>query len=96
MAPRMTAKVSDSVSLKASPELQKALDDLAASVQALANRIANDPQLRAAAFQVASGMVATAQQVVTEQSGVLQEAFKTAAQRIAEAEAAQRAGRKKP
>ena len=96
VAPRITAPVTDSVSFKASPELQKALDELAASVQALASRIANDPQLRAAAFQVASGAIATAHQVVTEQSGVLEEAFKTAAKRIADAEAAHRARQKRP
>ena len=96
IVPRPTLKTSDSVSFKPSPELQKALDELGASVQALATRLANDPQLKAAAMNVAAGMVSTAQQVVTEQSVVLQEAIKTAAQRIAEAQAAQRAHPKKP
>ncbi len=72
----------DSVDLKISPELKKSLDDLAASVQALARRIASDPKLRSDAIKVASGLVATAQHVVTEQSVVLQEALKTAADRI--------------
>jgi hypothetical protein len=84
----------DSLVFKASPELQKSMDELAASVQALALRLANDPQLRAAAIQVASGFVATAQQVVNEQSVVIQEALKTAAQRIAEVQAAQQRVRK--
>lgn len=94
--PEVTIRINDSLDLKPSPELQKSLDELAAAVQALALRIATDPQLRAAAIQVASGFVATAQQVVTEQSVVLQEALKTAAERIASAQAAQRVQPKKP
>jgi hypothetical protein len=73
----------DSINLKPSPELQKSLDDLAAAMQALATRIATDPELKAAAMHVASGFVTTAQQVVVEQSAVLQEALKTAGDRIA-------------
>jgi hypothetical protein len=82
-SPAATIQLKDSLDLKASPELQKALDSLAAAVQALAVRVATDPQLRMAAIQVASGFVLTAQQVVTEHSDVLQEALKTAAERIA-------------
>ena len=78
-----TIRHDDSVKLKPSPELQKSLDDLAAAVQALALRIASDPELKAAAVKVASGFVNTAQQVVAEQSVVLQDALKTAAERIA-------------
>jgi hypothetical protein len=76
----------DSLELKPSPELQKSLDELAAAVQALALRIANDPHLRSAALQVATGFVNAAQQVVEENSVVIQEALKTAADRIATAE----------
>ncbi|MDP9206346.1 MAG: hypothetical protein M3P12_12985 [Gemmatimonadota bacterium] len=82
-APRKQAgQLEDSLKFKPSPELQKSLDDLAAAMQALALRIATDPQLKAAAIQVASGLVNTAQQVVTEQSVVVQEALKSAAERI--------------
>ena len=87
------AQVDDSVKLKPSPELQKSLDDLAAAMQALAVRITTDPELKAAAMHVASGFVTTAQQVVVEQSAVLQEALKTAGERIS-AQSAPRA--KKP
>jgi len=90
------AQAGDSVKLKPSPELQKALDDLAASVQALAQRIANDPQIRSDAMRVASGLVSTTQRVVTEQSVVIQEALKTAADRIATAQSAQHLPSKKP
>jgi len=95
-SPKTTVQIDDSLRLKPSPELQKSLDDLAAAVQALALRIASDPQLRAAAMQVASGLVTTAQQVVTEQSVVLHEALKTAADRIATAQQAQHPHSKKP
>ena len=81
-----TIYLRDSLELKTSPELQKSLDELAAAVQALAVRIANDPHLRSAALQVASGFVNAAQQIVEENSGVIQEALKTAADRIATAE----------
>lgn len=94
-APPKPARAADSVKLKPSPELQKSLDELAAAVQALALRIASDPELKAAAMQVASGFVNTAQQVVTEQSVVLQDALKTAADRIA-AQSQQQQRAKKP
>jgi len=86
----------DSVKLKPSPELQKSLDELTEAVQALALRIASDPELKAAAMQVASGLVTTAHQVVTEQSVVIQEALKTAAERIAASQSTQQQRAKKP
>lgn len=84
-----TIVAADSLGLRISPELQKSLDALAAAVQALALRVANDPALRMAAIQVASGLVLTAQQTVVENSVVIQEALKTAAERIATAQAAE-------
>lgn len=90
------ARARDSVTLKPSPELQRALDDLAASMQALALRIANDPQIRSDAIRVASGLVTTTQRVVTEQSVVIQDALKTAADRIATAQSVQHPPSKKP
>jgi hypothetical protein len=85
----------DSLKLKASPELQKALDELALAVQTLVLRIASDPELKAAAIQVAAGVVTTAHQVVTEQSVVVQEALRTAAERIANAQSAEQQRAKK-
>lgn len=90
-----TIQVNDSLKIKPSPELQKSLDDLAAAVQALALRIASDPQLRAAAIQAASSFVATAQQAVVEQSVALQKELKVAAERIAAVGAAQAAQQQK-
>ena len=77
----------DTVDFKASPELQKALADLAAAIQSLAQRIASDPEVKTAAMQVATGVVTTAQQVVSEQSVHIQDALKTAAERISAAHA---------
>jgi ABC-type transporter Mla subunit MlaD len=96
VVPQAALKVTDSVTFKTSPELQKSIDQLAASVQALATRVATDPELHAAAIQLASSFVATAQQVVSEQAVVLQEALKTAAQKISETQAAHQAPPKKP
>ena len=93
---KQNAQVDDSLDFKASPELQKSLDDLAAAMQALALRIANDPEIKAAAIHVASGLVNTAQQVVNEQSVVLQEALKTAGERISAAQSAPHPRAKKP
>jgi hypothetical protein len=89
-----TIQRDDSLKIKPSPELQKSLDDLAAAVQALALRIASDPELKAAAMKVASGFVNTAQQVVSEQSVALQGALKTAAERIAASQSAHERARK--
>ena len=93
---KKAVQTADSVKLKPSPELQKSLDELAAAVQALALRIATDPELKAAAMQVASGFVNTAQQVVTEQSVVLQDALKTAADKIAASQGSQHPHSRKP
>lgn len=79
---KSATRATDSVSFKPSPELQKSLDDLSAAVQALASRIASDPQIKTAALHVATGVVTTAQQVVREQSVVIEGALKTAAERI--------------
>ena len=85
---KRTIQRDDSLKIKPSPELQKSLDALSVAVQALALRIATDPELKAAAMKVASGFVNTAQQVVSEQSVVLQGALKTAAERIAASQSA--------
>jgi hypothetical protein len=83
---KSSARAADSVLLKPSPELQKSLDDLAAAVQALVSRVANDPQVKTAVMQVATGAVTTAQQVVAEQSVNIEAILKTAAERISAAQ----------
>lgn len=84
---KLPVQTTDSVSLKPSPELQKSLEDLAQAMQSLALKITSDPEIKAAAINVASGFVTTAQQVLTEQSGVIQQALKTAAEKISAAQA---------
>lgn len=91
-----THPAGDSVDFKLSPELKKSLDDLAAAVQSLAAKIASDPQIRSAALQVASGVVTTAHQVVTEQSVAIQGALKTAAERISSVQPQPHSSAKKP
>src|SRR6185503_12839095 len=81
-AAKSSVRTTDSVSFKPSPELQKSLEDLAQAMQSLAVKITTDPEIKAAAINVASGFVMTAQQVLTEQSDVIQQALKTAAEKI--------------
>jgi hypothetical protein len=90
------SRAADSVLLKPSPELQKSLDDLAAAVQALVHRIASDPKIKAAAVQVATGAVTTAQQVVAEQSVNIADALKKAAESISASQATSPEHAKKP
>jgi hypothetical protein len=73
----------DSAALAASPELEQALDQLTVALNGLVSRIANDPELRLAAAQAAQGMVGVAQIVVEEQSEVLQDVLRAAAEEIA-------------
>ena len=87
-ASKARPSVDDSISFKPSPELQKSLEDLARAVQTLALRIASDPEIKSAAVHVASGFVNTAQQVVAEQSVAIEQALKTAADRISAAQSA--------
>ena len=89
------AKTADSVVFKPSPELQKSLDELSAAVQALAKQITSDPEIKTAAMNVASGFVTTAAQVIAEQSIAIEEALKTAADRINAAQKTQRTAPKK-
>src|SRR5205823_13038432 len=95
-SPKAKADAADTVDSKRTPQLEKSLDDLAFAVQSLSLRIAADPQIKAAAMQVASGAVSTAQQVISEQSVHIEEALKTAAERISAAQSAQQGKVKKP
>ena len=92
---KTSTKAADSVVFKPSPELQKSLDELAAAVQALARQITSDPEIKTAAMNVASGFVTTAAQVIAEQSVAIEDALKTAADRINAAQKNQRINPKK-
>ena len=63
--------------------LCKVVDEHLRTGQPVASRsIASDPEIKAAAMHVASGVVTTAHQVVAEQSVAIEGALKTAAERI--------------
>jgi hypothetical protein len=66
----------------AGPELERALDQLATTLGTLATRIAEDPELRTSAVRAARGMADVAAALVVEQADALQEALRTAADRL--------------
>lgn len=72
----------DSIAMSATPELQEALDQLAETMSVIADRIANDPELRTSALRAAEGVVELAQVVVAEQSDVILDVLREAADRI--------------
>jgi hypothetical protein len=72
----------DSLATVSRPELERTLEALTATLNIFASRIANDPELRESAVRAAQGLVGVAEVVVVEQSGVLQEALRAAADRI--------------
>jgi hypothetical protein len=74
------------------PELERTMEELAESLNTLARRVAQDPELRSSALRAARGAVDVAEVVVVEQASVLQELLRAAADRI-EAAAAARAAR---
>jgi hypothetical protein len=74
----------ETLAVATAPELERTLGQLARTLEALGNRVANDPQLRASALTVAHGMVEVAQVVLVEQTKVLDEALRVAAERLAE------------
>jgi hypothetical protein len=73
----------DSLATASRPELERTLEALTATLNIFASRIANDPELRESAVRAAQGLVGVAEVVVVEQSSVLQEALRAAAERIA-------------
>lgn len=87
----------DSIAAASGPELEESLDQLAETLAIVGKRIAGDPQLRASAIRAAQGLTDVAQVVLVEQSRVLQEALRAAAERLGEMSAQQdttvRAGR---
>jgi hypothetical protein len=72
----------EAIATAASPEIQKAADELATTLGALAARIAGDPELRASAVRAARGMVEVADIVVAEQAMTLQESLRALADRL--------------
>ncbi len=73
----------DSLATASRPELERTMEALTATLNIFASRIANDPALRESAARAAQGLVGVAEVVVVEQSEMLQEALRAAADRIA-------------
>jgi hypothetical protein len=74
---------SDSLRIEITPELQRTLDELAASLDRVGRRIANDPELRTSAVRAAQGFVGIAELVVVQQAAMLQEVLRTMSERLA-------------
>lgn len=72
----------DSMAKASLPELENALERLTGTLDILARRIANDPELRASALRTAGGLIVLTERVVAEQSEVLLEVLRTAAKDI--------------
>jgi len=79
----------DSLRIEITPELQRTLDELAASLERVGRRIANDPELRNSAVRAAQGFVGIAEVVVVQQAAILQEMLRTVSERLATLPAAQ-------
>jgi hypothetical protein len=82
----------EAVGAVVAPEFERTMEALAESLNTLAQRVAQDPELRSSALRAARGAVDVAEVVVVEQASVLQELLRAAADRI-EAAAAAREGR---
>jgi hypothetical protein len=78
-----TRTAGDSLTVEITPELQRTLDELAASLERVGRRIANDPELRNSAVRAAQSFVGVAQLVVVQQADILQEALKAMSDRLA-------------
>ena len=73
----------DWLRIEITPELQRTLDELAASLERVGRRIANDPELRNSAVRAAQGFVGIAEVVVVQQAAILQEMLKAVSERLA-------------
>ena len=74
----------EAIAASATPELERALGQLARSLSLIASRIAADPELRSSAARAGAGLAEVAEAVVVEHSGALQEALRQLADRLEE------------
>jgi hypothetical protein len=72
----------ESLVTSATPELERALDQLAVTLSGIASRLASDPELRSSTVRAARGVADVAEAAVVEQSSVIQEALRAMADRI--------------
>jgi hypothetical protein len=73
----------EALAAASAPELERTLEQLTGTLNVLATRIAEDAELRASATRAAHGLVGVAQVVVVEQSNLLQDVLRAAAERLA-------------
>lgn len=74
----------EAIAASATPELERALGQLAHSLSLIASRIAADPELRSSAARAGAGLAQVAEAVVVEHSDALQEALRELAERLEE------------
>lgn len=74
----------DSVDVGPAPDLEAALDRLAERLGALADRVANDPELRSSALRTAESLLDVTEVVVARQSELLIEVLRKASEEISE------------
>jgi SAM-dependent MidA family methyltransferase len=72
----------EAVAASPTPELERALGQLAEALTVVAARIAADPELRSSAARAGRGMAEVAEAAVIEQSSALQDALRDLADRL--------------
>jgi hypothetical protein len=72
----------ESLVTASSPELERTAEQVAGTLELLASRIAGDAELRTSAARASRSLADVAEEVVVEQTIVLREALRTAADRI--------------
>ncbi|CAN5738475.1 hypothetical protein BH23GEM10_BH23GEM10_09260 [soil metagenome] len=78
----------DSLAAASAPELERALEQLSATLANVALRIVGDRELRLSAARAAHGMADVAEVVILEQSARLQDILRDVAERLAAMSAA--------
>ena len=74
----------EALAVSATPELERALGQLAQTLSVVVARIAADPELRASAVRAGVGMAEIAEAAVVEHSATLQDALRDLADRLEE------------
>lgn len=74
----------EALAVSATPELERALGQLAQTLGVVVARIASDPELRSSAVRAGVGMAEVAEAAVVEHSSTLQDALRDLADRLEE------------
>ena len=91
-----TVKAAQPTPQEALDNLQKAAEDLSKAVEVAVAKVANSPELKTAALQIAAGAVTVAQQSLAEQLKTIEAALNAAARQISAAQAANAAKSQTP